>query len=113
MKRNCIFIDLDGTVIKHCVASEWFKPIVLLPGVFDIFGVWEREGSKIILVTGRKESNRRFLESELERVKLPYDLLLMDCGSGNRFLINDKKGCFDSAFAVNAVRDLGVTKDWI
>lgn len=111
-KRMCVFIDLDGTMIKHCSAEHWHDPIELLPGVLAQLCDWELQGAKIIIVTGRKRSNEFHLRKQLEINHVPYDQLIMDCGSGIRILVNDKKGEQLSAYAVNVQRDTGMPDKW-
>ena len=61
----------------------------MLPGVVDKFDEWDSEGHKIVLVTARKESARNITEKALDKLGIPYDLLIMGITSGTRILIND------------------------
>jgi len=112
-KKQCVIVDIDGTVIKHCRPWEWTNPITILPGVLEQFADWESQGCHIVLMTGRKESNRQWLQDQLRRKGLYWDALLMNCGSGPRTLVNDMKpNGQKSAHAVNCKRDAGMKEGW-
>ena len=116
-KPKTIICDLDGTIFKHCHRYSSLNEITpeLNDGVIDKFNSWDSLGFKIILMTGRKESGRRITEAALERLGIPYDMLLMGVGNGPRVLINDKLNeCdHDRAIAVNVVTDEGFNViDW-
>lgn len=90
-----MFVDIDGTLFVHdepipVQASKWAPPRVL-PGVIDKLIDWSRKGYKIILTTGRKNSQRKYTEWQLRKAAIPYDVLFMDVGTGPRVLINDAK----------------------
>ena len=61
----------------------------LLPGVLERMRLWETQGHKIVLMTGRRESVRERTESELRRLGVPFDTLLMGHADSGRILIND------------------------
>lgn len=111
--RKTIFLDIDGTIIKH--PGEYSLIFTdtnnneLLPGVQEVFLEWEREGSTIILTTGRKECLRTLTEKQLLSHGLFWDYLIMNIGNGPRLLINDQKPNGDlSAFAINIPRNKGL-----
>ncbi|MDP6586285.1 MAG: HAD hydrolase family protein, partial [Anaerolineales bacterium] len=75
-----IICDIDGTLTKYMGGGH--KAIMdqdheILPGVIDHIRHWERQGHRIILITGRRESVRERTESELRRLGIPFDILLM------------------------------------
>lgn len=72
-------------------AHRSLYPPKLLPGVIEKFNEWDSKGCKIILVTGRRKSERQSLEIQLHDVGIIYDYLLMEIGGGTRVLINDYK----------------------
>lgn len=110
-----LFIDIDGTLIKHSgtasatAESDLLKERVL-PGVYELIDYVYDKGGKIILTTGRPESCRKITEKLLEDARISYDYMLMGLSNSFRFLINDKKtnNTKNSAFAVNVDRDAGV-----
>ena len=112
-----IICDIDSTLVKYTGEGHlgiMNKEHELLPGVLDRMRRWEVQGHRIILITGRRESIRERTESELRRLGIPFDMLLMGFADEGRFLINDLgyngrvKG-----FAVNVERDKGWNNyDW-
>ena len=104
-----IICDIDGTLTRYMNGGH--KAIIeedheLLPGVFERMRLWEVQGHRIILITGRRESVRKRTESELRRLGIPFDLLLMGYADSGRILINDV-GPRVKAHAVNVPRDEG------
>lgn len=92
IRPKTIFIDIDGTIFEHigrehCLQGE--RPI--LPGVKDKFIDWDLKGYNIILVSGRRESDRNITEKQLTYHGLFYDQLILGVGGGERVLINDTK----------------------
>ena len=119
IKHRCpptIFSDIDGTIWKHeyDVRHSMNGTQRLLPGVFDRFLEWHRQGFKIILTTGRPDSLREETERQLRELGIFYNQLVMDCGPGPRVLINDMEARADDskftskAFAVPLIRDHGM-----
>ena len=104
-----IICDIDGTLTEYTglghlgIVSKEHK---LLPGVLERMKSWEAQGHNIILITGRRESVRERTESELRRLGIPFDVLLMGYADGGRVLINDV-GPKVKAHAVNVPRDEG------
>ena len=111
-----IFSDIDGTIWKHeyDIRHSMNGTQRLLPGVFDKFLEWHRQGFKIILTTGRPEFLREETERQLRELGVFYNQLVMDCGPGPRVLINDMEATSEDikfkakAQAVNLIRDHGM-----
>jgi len=111
-----IFSDIDGTIWTHeyDIRHSMNGTQRLLPGVFDKFLEWHRQGFKIILTTGRPEFLREETERQLRELGVFYNQLVMDCGPGPRVLINDMDSKIDDtkfrakAQAVNLIRDNGM-----
>ena len=110
-KPKTIFLDLDGTVLKHmhAISEVYFNSATLLPGVREKINEWDSQGHKIILVTARKESVREHTINELSRLGIAYDQLLMGVTTGTRIIINDKLVIEDPnrAEAINVLTDGG------
>jgi len=105
-----LIIDIDGTLTKYM--SEGHRAVIdnaheLLPGVFHRMKKWEAQGHNIILITGRRESVRERTESELRRLGIPFDMLLMGMADDGRILINDIGSIGPKAHSVNLERDEG------
>ncbi len=111
-----IICDIDGTLLDylHDKPSDERGEHVALPGAIEHMREWEVQGCRIIIITGRRESERVRTEAELEKHRIPYDVLLMGYADTGRVLINDvgKYGnC--KAHAVSLPRDEGFNKfDW-
>ena len=111
-----IFSDIDGTIWKHesDIRHSMKGTQRLLPGVFENFLKWHRQGFKIILTTGRPEFLREATEKQLRELGIFYNQLVMDCGPGPRVLINDMESTSEDikfkakAQAVNLIRDHGM-----
>jgi len=110
--KPTIFCDIDGTLVKHEPPSTSCRPshsLELLPGTLEKLMEWEKNGFKIILTTGRKESMRKATEKQLSEVGIFYDLLIMGIGGGPRYLINDKKPDGEVAcFCISPDRNVGI-----
>ena len=88
-----IICDIDGTLMyHHGGAYTQFSPeISLLPGVIEKLEEWDKKGYNIILITGRRESEREATIKTLSDLEVFYDQLIMGVGGGQRILINDLK----------------------
>lgn len=91
--KKTIFIDIDGVLIKHKgnLTHQILESPELLPGVLEKLNLWEGEGHKIIITTGRKESMRTVTENQLNSFGIFYDQLIMGLPRGERIVINDRK----------------------
>ena len=115
-RPKTIFCDIDGTLWNHVggVCEQANAEHTLLPNTKEAIDKWDRNGYKIILTTGRKESLRNKTELELQRLGIVYDQLIMGLGGGVRVIINDRKpkndpkGDINTCFAVNVVRNKGI-----
>ncbi len=108
-----VFCDIDGTLLKHhgdIFANSDGAGAEVLPGVYDALKEWERRNYRIVLITGRKESQRKTTEEVLHSLHIPYDVLLMGLPNGDRVLINDRKpeGVRATAYAVSPARNAGL-----
>ena len=74
-----IICDIDGTLLDylHDKPSDERGEHVALPGAIEHMREWEVQGCRIIIITGRRESERVRTEAELEKHRIPYDVLLM------------------------------------
>jgi len=114
-RPKTIFIDIDGTILEHpgirTDATKTYAQTEILPGVIDKFNEWDKKGYKIILVTGRRESDRYITEKQLEYYGIFYDQLIMGITGGERVLINDTKPTkklIPTAVAITVERNKGL-----
>jgi|TARA_B100000282_G_C31583171_1_gene422052 phosphoglycolate phosphatase-like HAD superfamily hydrolase len=114
-----VFVDIDGTIIKHHGGlenslNELLKPTYVptaLPNVQERIWEWDSKNYTVILTTGRKESSRRVTEEQLEKLGIVYDQLIMGIGPGPRVLINDADPDFPEtkmAMGITLERDEGI-----
>jgi phosphoglycolate phosphatase-like HAD superfamily hydrolase len=110
--KKTIFIDIDGTLIKHQgnLTNMFTKEIEVLPGVIEKLNEWDANGYKIILTTGRKEILRQITEKQLIENGIFFDQLIMGLPRGERILINDIKpgNNMSVAKAIEVKRDTGL-----
>jgi histidinol phosphatase-like enzyme len=111
-----IFIDLDGTIVKHNYNPQE-QMDELLPGSLKLLRRWKAEGHKIILTTARDTRDcRMFLNAMREQLSFTFDDVITGITAGPRFLINDRKHPdADKAIAFNLDRNVGLVgleEDW-
>ena len=88
--------------------AEW-----LLPGVKEKLLDWFCKGYRIIITTGRPECQRQMMTEFLAKVGIYHNQLVLDCGAGIRYLINDidpLTAKTKKAVAVNLKRNEGISK---
>lgn len=111
-RPKTIFLDIDGTLVKHLgfIEKQSTEELELLPGTLEKIAEWDRKGYNIILTTGRREGVRRQTEKQLEKAGIIYDKLIMGIGGGTRVVINDLKPDKEdhTAIAINLKRNLGI-----
>ena len=112
LRPKTIICDIDGTLVEHVNPATAANPshdMKLLPGTLEKLMEWEANGYNIILLTGRKESMRTVTETQLSKVGIFYDQLIMGVGGGTRILINDNKPNGDiAALSINVERNKGI-----
>ena len=113
-KSKTIICDIDGTLLHHYnegvskqVERTWSQ---LLKGTTEKFNEWDAGGYNVILITGRRESQRKATEKQLHSLGLFWDHLIMGVGGGDRIVINDRKpnSDRDTAYAINVDRNSGL-----
>ena len=100
-RPKTLFLDIDGTLLyqyQDALRQSMVEPR-LLPGVVEKLAEWDKKGYRVILVTGRKESERKSTEEQLHSVGIVYDLMIMGIGAGQRVIINDNKPGLDARTA--------------
>ena len=104
-----IFCDIDGTIFKHKNCFSRTEDSDILDDVLSTFEKWDKNGHKIILTTGRRESEREITKKQLLKYGIIFDQLIMGLPRGERVLINDKKknSPNNNAFAINLTRNDG------
>ena len=104
-----IICDIDGTLTKYMGGGHWSIANTehqSCEGAIEHMRKWEAQGHRIILITGRRESVRERTESELRRLGIPFDILLMGYADSGRILTNDlSPGLGTKCHAVPGLRD--------
>jgi hypothetical protein len=110
-RPKCIICDIDGCIFYHQgdITQQTKGIAQLLPGVVERFKEWDLKGYRILLITGRRESERADTERQLSYAGIFYDQLIMGVGGGARVLINDRKpDASTTAIAINLTRNEGL-----
>lgn len=119
-----IFCDIDGTILyQNENFLDWYLPFKIggfgvgtyksvLDKAQEKLLEWHSKGYRIILTTGRPENDREKLSKYLSDMGIYFHQLVMDCGSGERVLINDidtdAAELKYKATAINVVRNKGI-----
>jgi ribonucleotide monophosphatase NagD (HAD superfamily) len=109
-KAKTIICDIDGCIVEHYndTLSKQMDANILR-GSLEKVNEWDKNGYNIILITGRRESQRQITEQLLRDHGVFYDQLIMGVGGGDRILINDRKpDGRKTAFAFNLNRNEGI-----
>ena len=110
-KPKTIICDIDGVLLRHYNKglSEQLKSQPI-DGTIEKINEWDVKGYNIILITGRRESQRYETEKQLNKFDIFYDQLIMGVGGGDRVIINDRKpnSDRDTSYAINLNRNEGV-----
>lgn len=106
-----LFIDLDGTLIKHNYYPETVKD-VLIPDVYEGMLDWKKQGAMIIATTARTPEHVTCMLNALPELKDLIDIFVYNLPTGPRIIINDV-AVIDGkwspkAIAFNVERDKGV-----
>jgi hydroxymethylpyrimidine pyrophosphatase-like HAD family hydrolase len=97
------FIDIDGTLINHKSNDSNSDN----SDIKIFLSKLERLNTKIIIITGRKESERPKVVKMLSDMGISFDEMIMGCNRGSRILINDSKpvGDVPTACGINVERN--------
>jgi len=91
-----IFCDVDGVILKQPDSFlDLYKKVILnpygdvIPESRDKLFNWYTQGHRIVLTTGRPEHEYETMSKYLMNNGIYFHKLVMDCGSGIRYLVND------------------------
>ena len=112
-KPKTIICDIDGVLLRHNnngLSNQILENPKPLDGTIEKLTEWDSKGYNIILITGRRESQRKNTEKQLTMYGVFYDQLVMGVGGGDRVVINDRKpnSDKDTAYAINLYRNEGI-----
>jgi len=111
-KRKCkgtIFIDLDGTLIKHVpIPSETGEEIEVLDGTPEKLKEFREKGYYLVLTTSRPHHKIFGVLHKLKSLGIEFDQIICDLPVGPRHMINDMKGDEVRTIAHVLKRDEGI-----
>jgi len=109
--KGTIFIDLDGTLIKHVpVPSETGDDIQVLDGTREKLEEFRKKGYYLILTTSRPYHKIFGVLNKLKSLGMEFDQIICDLPVGPRHMINDMKGDEVRTIAHVLKRDEGIKK---
>lgn len=100
--------DLHGTLVVHQAPEEYGQMLMPLDGAIEWTCQVYRAGHKLIIMTGAPDAYYDRYLNQLTDMGFVFSELIMECGSGDRILINDRKPYDDqrmTAYAFNKTRD--------
>ena len=94
--KKTFFIDIDGTILTHAgnINEIWLRDFNvkdMVPDMIQKLNKWFADDHMIVLTTARSEPMRKKTEEILEKLGIPYHLLIMGLRCGPRIVINDLK----------------------
>jgi hypothetical protein len=108
-KIYTVFIDLDGTLISN--TSHLIPPFIgegkPLEDNISVIRRIKEKGGFVIITTSRPEKYRDQTLCEMEKHRIPFDLLIMELPHSQRLLINDfaESNPYPSCSSINIKRD--------
>ena len=86
-----IFIDFDGTIIHQANNMQWKLDMKAAPcpGTINKLNEWYSAGHKIFITTARTLEDLDKMTKWLSKHKVKYTRLILNCGCGPRYIIND------------------------
>ena len=117
--QRTIFCDVDGVILRQSESflsgypDKKFGPVI--PKSRETIFKWWCEGHNIILTTGRNECEYEGLKAHLNHWGVFFHKLIMQCGSGPRYLINDTADSYTyskKATAINIERNVGLDEEY-
>ena len=93
MKPKTVFIDIDGTLLRHMGDSDHMMTprTEAIAGTIPKLREWHEKGYCIIITTSRPEGLRDLTTKQLTAVGIFFDKLIMGLPRGPRVVINDTK----------------------
>lgn len=111
LKKTYIF-DIDGVLLEQPKDSSntysyCSKELENISGMPTLLQYIEEKGHRILLVTGRASIFREETINTLKKAGYVWHELIMDCGRGPRYIINDiDESGNHRAFAINVERNI-------
>lgn len=106
-KTPTIFLDVDGTIVKHNYTPE-HNGDIFLPGAPEKMNEWSERGFTIIFTTARTPEESYLVRKTIETCLGKEFRWIYNLGTGPRYLINDHDGDIAKAMAINVKRNVGL-----
>lgn len=108
--KPTIFCDIDATVVEQPDGPEGFDlNAKALPGAVAKINKWYDEGCCIVFTTARHSSFFYQTHKQLTQLGFKFQLLMMEIGSGKRWVINNEKThTKDTAGAIVVGKNMGL-----
>ena len=110
-ENTSVFVDLDGTLVKHEGNESGWTGSEFLPAALDTLSSWQLHGYDIVVTTGRPYYKVKDVIRKLREEGIRIFDVVSGLNTGLRYLINDTKqeyidaGIQHKAVAINLVRD--------
>lgn len=109
-----VFVDFDGVIIHQEQHLQWElkEDAVPCPGSIERINTWFGLGHRIFITTARTKEDLPKLKAWAKKHKLKYTDIILNCGRGPRYLINDIDPTLklDKAVAYCITRNSGLEK---
>ncbi len=107
---KCIFIDLDGTLVKNSAQHfppYWGETKGLEENIKKINELYDSGKSQIIITTSRKKESKEKTLKQLKKLKIKYHRIIFDLLHCKRYIINDyaNSNPYPSCEAINIKRN--------
>lgn len=98
-------LNFFGVVVKRQSKDEWGSSFEFLPGRISWSKKIAKQGDQVIILCEMPGSFMWQVEQFLLTNGFIYSKLVMDVGSGEKFIVNDKHKNVDTAIGVNLETD--------
>ena len=109
-----VFVDFDGVIIHQEQHLQWElkEDAAPCPGSIERINTWHKLGHRIFITTARTKEDLPKLKAWAKKHKLKYTDIILNCGRGPRYLINDIDPTLklDKAVAYCLTRNSGLEK---
>ena len=106
-KGITLFVDLDGTLVRHNYDPENVQEVILEERVISLQKLIDKEPENVFVVitTSRSIGHAAIALAALKAVGFEPDHLICNLPSGTRVLINDSSSSEKKAICINLQRD--------
>lgn len=86
-----VFVDFDGVIIHQEEHLQWElkEDAAPCPGSIERINKWISLGHRVFITTARTKEDLPKIKTWAKKHKLKYTDIILGCGRGPRYLIND------------------------